>query len=287
MPVSSTGRLGAVLLLVAAGSAVAQTDVPQRMMFQGRLVRADGTPETTPQNLQFSLYDQAQGGTPLWTETHQQVQLSNGYYAVELGTSNPLGGVFDGSARWLAVALEGQQAMGPRLPIASSPYALRAGDTALLGGRPASDYATTDHDHPDATTTSPGFMSPSDKSKLSAVPTVWGNGLTTSTSSGDVRVDVQFAGSGSATTAARSNHTHALPELTCTRRSAQGAFDTGITSTCNTGEVVTGGGCEGVPQGSSFTVDQMPVTNGFRCKANGSQAPSTQVTAWAVCCRLQ
>ncbi len=287
MPVSSTRRLCALLVLITASLAAAQADVPQRLVFQGRLVRSDGTPETAPQNLQFSLHDQAQGGTPLWTETHMGVTLSNGYYAVELGASTPLNGLFDGTARWLSVALAGQQAMGARLPIASSPYALKAADAVRLQGQEASDFASASHSHPVATPSSGGFLSAADKAKLDGVPTVFGNGLNVSTSSGDLRVDVAFSGSGSSNSAARSNHSHSLPELSCSRRSAQGSFSAGVTATCNSGEVPTGGGCEDVPQGSGYTVDQVPVSNGFRCEASGSGAPSTQVTAWAVCCHLQ
>lgn len=289
-------HLAALTIAVMAAPLVASAQtVPERMVFQGRLVRSDGTPETTPQNLRFSLYAQAQGGAPLWTETHMGVVLTNGHYAVELGTATPLSGIFTGEARWMAVAIASASDMGPRMPIGSAPYALHAADSARLGGMDANTFSRADHNHPDVSSSNPGFMTPSDKSRLDAVPTIFGNGLNaTATGGGQRRLDVDFGGSGSSNNVARADHSHAPPSLQCTRRSASGSLTSGVTATCQGSEAVTGGGCEGVPQGGfpsgmQFTLSAMPVSNGYECRAiqvNGPP-PSSTVTAHAICCRLQ
>ncbi len=283
----------AVALLVTSGSAFAQS-VPERMVFQGRLVRADGAPETQPQDLRFSIYGQAQGGSALWTETHMGVVLTNGHYAVELGSATPLAGVFNGDARWMAVSLASQSELGPRLPISSAPYALRAGvaaDAARLSGFDKDAFARADHGHTAATPSDSGFMSSGDKAKLDNVPTVFGDGLTANTNSmGQRRLEVSFGGNGSSTNVARSNHTHAPPSLNCTRETATAALDTGATATCASNQTVTGGGCEGVPYGNTnFTMNAVPVTNGYQCRGTNfsGPAPSINVTAHAICCRIQ
>jgi hypothetical protein len=280
--------LVAASVALVAVTAFAQTGVPERLVFQGRLVRGDGTGETVPQNLRFSIYDQPTGGSPLWTETHQQVPLSNGYYAVELGSSTPLGGVFTGAPRWMAVALEDQQDLGARLPIATSPYAFLAGDAAKLGGLDKDAFSRSSHVHPPATTTEAGFLSAADKIRLDALPSAFGSGLTLgTTATGQPQLSVSFAGSGTATTAARSNHSHALPALSCTRRSASAPLNTGATAACLSTEEVTGGGCENVPLGTIYELTQMPVVNGYLCRGTGAQAPTNAVTAYAVCCKVQ
>lgn len=258
------------------------------MVFQGRLVRADGQPETSPQTLTFSIYASATGGTPLFTETHVDVPVNNGVYVVELGETQPLSNVFAGQVRYLGVALQSQSELQPRLVIASVPYALKAAESQTLGGSTKDDFAAASHGHGNATTSSSGFMSSSDKTKLNGVPTLWGNGLDETTSAGVTRVDVEYGGDGSATTLSRSDHSHPLPAFTCQNRSATGAFNAGATANCSAGEVLTGGGCTNVPYApdAGYTVTQAPVSNGYRCEGNGSGVPTSSVTAWAICCKV-
>lgn len=228
----------AILTAFLGAAALAQPVVPERMVFQGRLTLADGAPQTAPQNLRFSLYAAAEGGAALWTETHLGVVLSNGYYAVELGAASALGELFTGAPRWLAVALEGQQELGARMPIATTPYAFyaataakatnaaNAANAALLGGLPEQTFA-------------------------------------------------------------RAVHVHPAPVFSCIQRTATGPLDVGVVAACAAGELLTGGGCAGIPSGSDFVVNQIPTSTGFSCRAIGPLAPSAPVTAHAVCCRIQ
>ena len=55
--------------------------VPVHVMQQGRILDADGTPLEGNQFLQFSLYDTAQGGSPLWEES-SHVVIDNSFNVV-------------------------------------------------------------------------------------------------------------------------------------------------------------------------------------------------------------
>lgn len=134
--------------LLLAPAALAQ--VPQKLGYQGRLLKADGAPETGIVKFTFALFGAESGGTALWTE-EQPIPLSAGFYATFLGESKPLpSGVFDGSERWLEVSVNGS-AMTPRQRIGSVAYALMAetarnvaggkvdADSLHVGGKPLVD----------------------------------------------------------------------------------------------------------------------------------------------------
>lgn len=294
-------------------------DLPRQITFQGRLVRADGSPETAAQDLRFDLYAMATGGAPLWEESHLGTPVTNGYYAVVLGASVPLPvSVLNGQALYLGVSIVGQSELTPRLPVVSVPYALRADDSnrlegrdaasfadvnhthALvpladdsnkLQGRDASTFADASHTHAAATTTVNGFMAAADKTKLNNAPNTYGNGLSLTAGT----LSVAFAGTGSANTAARSNHTHTL---TCSYKTATGNTSATVsTAWCATTEVLTGGGCtdlEASAAGAGITfgptnigtaVDgSTPTTGqGYACHTH---TPNISPTAYAICCRI-
>ncbi|MBZ4417617.1 hypothetical protein [Myxococcus sp. RHSTA-1-4] len=209
-PRSALALVLAVLALV--GTPAAADDVPRTMAFQGRLVRADGTPESTPQDLSFTLYASATGGSPLWQEYHPAVTVTNGYYAVVLGTTNPLRyELAQGSQLYLGVALTGQSELTPRLQMASVPYALHAQDSQFLEGRAAVTFANANHGHATATSTTDGFMSAADKAKLDTPATAYSDGLTASGTPLTVRVSFPTSGgtNGTSRNAARADHSHA------------------------------------------------------------------------------
>ncbi|MFL5347563.1 MAG: hypothetical protein ACJ8AT_22485 [Hyalangium sp.] len=314
-----------LLLVLAVASAVLlapsarAVDLPRQMTFQGRLVRADGSPETAAQDLRFDLYATATGGAPLWEESHLGTPVTNGYYAVVLGASAPLpAGVLNGQALYLGVSIVGQSELTPRLPVVSVPYALRADDSNRLEGRAASTFADVNHTHslvpladdsnklqgraastfadashthPVATPTVDGFMAAADKTKLNNAPNTYGNGLTLNAAKD---LSVNFAGTGSANTAARSNHTHTL---TCTYKTATGNTSASVsTAWCATNEILTGGGCtdlEASAVGAGTTFGPTGVTAvdgstpagsvpGYVCRTHTAVAP----TAYAICCRI-
>lgn len=302
-----------LLVLAAAGlvlfpPSARAVDVPRQMTFQGRLLRADGSPETAPQDLRFDLYTTLTGGSPIWTETFQGTPVTNGYYAVVLGSKTPLpSAAFDGRGLYLGVSIVGQSELTPRLPVVSVPYALRADDSNRLEGRAAATFADVDHSHTPATPAADGFMSAADKAKLNAVPTAYANGLTLSSgtvsvnngsslvvSSGVLNVNFPTAGgtNGTASSAARSNHTHTL---TCNLYTATGNTSAMVsTAWCATGEILTGGGCtdlEASAAGAGITFGPTGATalpgatptggQGYVCRTHTAVSP----TAYAICCR--
>lgn len=121
----------AYALAAVASAAVAQ--VPNKLGYQGRLMRSDGTPETGVVPVTFSVFDVATAGAGLGCDA-AQLALNDGFYAVFLGNvggcpGNPPGinpSSFDGRDLWLEMTVGGV-ALSPRQRIASVPYAQRAG----------------------------------------------------------------------------------------------------------------------------------------------------------------
>ncbi len=94
----------AIMLLMAVGNLYA--DVPQMINYQGRLTDFQGDPVNATVSMTFTIYDQASGGTVWWTETQASVQVSNGLFAVILGTTLPIDdSVFVDPDRYLGIAV--------------------------------------------------------------------------------------------------------------------------------------------------------------------------------------
>ena len=123
----------ALLLLVpAVGKG---TDVS--FAYQGLLLDEKGNVLTERNHsIVFSLYDQAAGGTPLWSCTQDVNLSSNGLFSVELSGSGPagerLGEVFAANASrtlYVGLAVDGEEAeIEPRQKLLSVPKALWATD---------------------------------------------------------------------------------------------------------------------------------------------------------------
>jgi trimeric autotransporter adhesin len=127
----------------AAQSAVAGTTVPHLMRFSGV---APGTGETAQPGvvgINFALYAEATGGSPLWMETQNVRTDASGHYSVLLGSTTAEGlpaDVFTSEqARWVGVRISGQEEQ-PRVMLLAVPYALKAGDAETIGGLPPSAF---------------------------------------------------------------------------------------------------------------------------------------------------
>jgi hypothetical protein len=133
-----------LLALACLSSAVAQDSaVPRLVKFSGIVRDGSGVPRTGVAGLTFALYAAEDGGVALWSET-QNVQLdSTGRYTAFIGAGSaegiPVDLFMSGQAQWLGVHPEGGSE-GPRVMLVSVPYALKAGDSETLGGRPASAF---------------------------------------------------------------------------------------------------------------------------------------------------
>jgi hypothetical protein len=134
-----------VLPMAAQQPAAASTNlaVPPMVNFSGVVTDVNGKPLTGAVGVTFYLYQEPQGGAPLWMET-QNVQADKaGHYTAALGSTSSHGlpaSVFaSGEARWLGVQIQGQ-AEQPRVLLMSVPYALKALDAETIGGKPASSF---------------------------------------------------------------------------------------------------------------------------------------------------
>lgn len=183
----------AVLLLGTAGSSIASSPVGTGFTYQGQLTQG-GTLVNGTCDFQFALYDAAADGAPIGaTETQNNVAVTGGLFTVTLdfGAS-----AFDGAARWLEISVRCPAGSGafttlaPRQPLTPAPYAINAQTAPWSGlsGVPA------------------GFADGVDDNTTYTE----GTGLTL----GDGEFSVDFAGSGSAGTAARSDHTHDAAAIT-------------------------------------------------------------------------
>jgi hypothetical protein len=113
--------------------------VPTTMSYQGILKDSSGNPLNGTHNLTFTIYWwQVTPSTQwinVWSETQNNVQVTNGLFNVELGSVNPLtsGDIFTGE--YTLNADEGSLRLGirvdsgtelPRIPLVTVPYAFRA-----------------------------------------------------------------------------------------------------------------------------------------------------------------
>jgi hypothetical protein len=114
-------------------ASVSVAQAPQKVGYQGLLLKSDGTPETGMVMMTFSVFATPTGGAALWTED-QTLALSQGYYATYLGDVTPLPPMlFDGTERYLEIAVGGVP-LSPRMRLSSVPYAISAATARDLTG---------------------------------------------------------------------------------------------------------------------------------------------------------
>lgn len=110
---------------LAAASVWAQA-VPRQVAFTANL-SSSGLPATGTHSFVFTLFDAVTGGTSAWTETQGTLPVNNGLVFTRLGVTTPLTPtILNGAPLWLEVSVDGT-VLSPRSPIASVPYAIRAG----------------------------------------------------------------------------------------------------------------------------------------------------------------
>jgi hypothetical protein len=143
--VRAIAALTLAFFLVAPGMRAADSNPPEKMTYQGYLVDANGAVlgSGTPKNydIQFRIYDAAQGTTnKVWSE-QQTVTVDNGNFSVLLGEGaqigsephNAISGAFTGgsaSDRFIGITVlglaGGNVEILPRLRLLPSPYAFMA-----------------------------------------------------------------------------------------------------------------------------------------------------------------
>lgn len=130
MLLSIFGAVLAVAVLIGAGRLLAATLAdnypPETVNYQGYLTDSGGNPISGTATLQFTIWDASSGGNSVWSETHNNVPVTSGYFSVLLGSQGtPLTAAeFQGSPRYLEVVYDATTF--PRQPFSSVPYALVA-----------------------------------------------------------------------------------------------------------------------------------------------------------------
>ncbi len=113
-----------VCLVAFAQKAAAQAT----LSVQGTIQKSTGVAvDDGDYAITFRLYDQASGGTLIWSETQDPVEIIGGVYSVTLGSVNPLTAPFD-QTYYLGISVGGGAEHTPRSTLTSAPYAL-----SLLG----------------------------------------------------------------------------------------------------------------------------------------------------------
>ncbi len=118
---SSLSRISASLLFVMVILGFSIAEIPKQMTYQG-LLNESGTPVSANTNLTFRIYDVENDGNHLWEEVHIGVPVLESLFQVELGRFTPIDLPFD-SEYWLAIQVESDPELSPRLKMNSSGYA--------------------------------------------------------------------------------------------------------------------------------------------------------------------
>ena len=144
-----------------ASAQPASGTIPRLIKFAGAVKDLTGKVPSGVVSLTFSLYEQPEGGTPLWTESQSLMLDSLGHYTTLLGANSseglPLDLFTSSKALWVGVQpqLPGQPEL-PRVLLVAAPYALKSSDADTLGGLPASAYMLA----PNANTAQGGSVTP-------------------------------------------------------------------------------------------------------------------------------
>lgn len=159
------GWLVLAACLAGLWSGAAAADVPKTINHQG-VVQVGITPFSGTGSFRFAIMENG-GGLSLWTNDGSNIgtglmpanavslEVNNGVYSVRLGDTALYGNMValppsaladDGNGLslriWFDDGAHGAQELLPVQPLTSAPFAYRAGDAEMLGGRPASHYST-------------------------------------------------------------------------------------------------------------------------------------------------
>ncbi len=119
-------------------TAPALAGVPDEISFMGRLIQS-GQPVTSTTTITFQLYENATGGSPVWSEVQGVTPNGQGVYVAYLGTAlNPIPTSYD--TLYLQVIVEGTM-LTPRRKFTSVPYARRADTADDVGTLPDLDVS--------------------------------------------------------------------------------------------------------------------------------------------------
>ena len=119
-------------------AASALAGVPDEISFMGRLVKS-GQPVTSAVNMTFELFQNAAGGTNVWSDVQVVVPNSDGVYVAKLGSAgNPVPTSYD--TLWVQITVA-STLLSPRRQLTSVPYARRAETADNVMGDHSTSYS--------------------------------------------------------------------------------------------------------------------------------------------------
>lgn len=123
------GTLVAVTLMATFHLPLSAAGVPPVISYQGKLMQPSGAPVPDGTvSIVFSIYDVPIGGTALWTETNNSIQVKGGLFSAMLGSVAPIPtAVFAGPDRYFGIKVGADSETSPRQKIASTAYSQTAG----------------------------------------------------------------------------------------------------------------------------------------------------------------
>ena len=133
-----------LLVLSSFAQQTSTITVPNLIRYGGTLKDAQGAAlASSTVGVTFAIYNQQDGGAPMWMETQNVTTDAAGNYSALLGSSTATGLPADlfsqQEQRWLGVEVQGQTEQ-PRVLMVSVPYAFKAHEAETFGGRSVSDF---------------------------------------------------------------------------------------------------------------------------------------------------
>ncbi len=128
-------KLKHAMILALIGCATVHAQPPDLLLYQGRILDSSGDPVDGTADFELHLYTQESGGSPIWQQAINGVEVSNGIYRLYFGDAS-LAVALTNEMCWLELEVDGDL-HGPRQRLVSVPYALRAGVATQL----STDYS--------------------------------------------------------------------------------------------------------------------------------------------------
>lgn len=271
-----------LFILVMTLFATVAGAVPSQITLTARIADA-GSPLNGSHTVTVRMHGALTGGLPTWTETHL-VTVTDGLLFLTLGSQMPLDAtVIDGTPLFAELQVD-STVLSPRLALVSVPYAVRSGvaeNSARLGGSLPSDFALVNHVHTGLYLPLGPVLSCTGTDKVvglssngSVVCAADQSGSAWTTGAGlnlaGSTLSVAYAGTGTAITAARSDHSHAGVYL-----------PVGASLLCGPGQFVTGVQSNGTVNCASETGDVTDLIAGAGLQGGGTSGSVTLSVAFA------